>query len=128
MKKYLRGILCLMLVLSMVACFAACGAAELEAGTYYFVSMTKDGETQTVEDLEKELEGTGVSVKDMLYLQVNDDGTAVLCFMGEKQELKWDAENMWPADKDGTNKSGYTYEDGEITLSSEGYSMTFEKG
>lgn len=129
MKKYLRSILCLLLALSVVFCFAACSDKDEDedddeevtaAGNYVFQSMTSEGITVDADGLETAL---GLSA-DEVFIILNKDGTGTLCFGDEVEELEWDEEEI--TDSTGEVFS-YTLKDGLLTLESDDMEMTFKK-
>lgn len=132
MKKYLRSILCLLMALSVVFCFAACGGKNEDdedeedeeevtiAGNYAFHSMTSEGITVDAEGLETAM---GISA-DEVFIILNKDGTGSLCFGTEVDEIEWNEEEI--TDSSGEAVS-YTLEDDLLTLEVDGVEMTFKK-
>ena len=121
MKKFMRGMLCLMLVLCMMMCFAACDEEKRDksiAGTYYFLEMTIDGETYDREMMEE----IGMDYKDM-YIKFNKDGTGKLVTDDSTEEFEWDDEVI----DDGIEPIEYTYKNNKITIEYEGVEMVFER-
>jgi len=129
MKKYLRSILCLLMALSVVFCFAACSDKEDDedeedegssiAGTYVLDSMESDGEEMTAEDLED----VGIS-PEAFYIVLDEDGTGTSCIEGDEEEIEWDDEEL----TDSTGESvSYTVKGSKLTIEIEGMTMTFKK-
>lgn len=132
MKKTLRMILCLVLTLSLMTCFAACDlfgddeggsskSGSSIAGKYEFYSMTMEGETITAEDLED----MGADPSAM-YIEINKDGTAILSTNGEETDMEWEDNMMWPAD-DEDDKAEFTVSGSKLTLEQDGMEMVFKK-
>lgn len=135
MKKYLRSILCLLMALSVVFCFAACSDNGKDdeddedeiAGTYVFHSCTYDGETATVEDMEEMAEYYDLDLDEFLSLTLDEDGTGTITLMGEDEDIEWDEDGtMWPeGDEDDT--VDFKVKNGKLTLEIEGYEYVFKK-
>ena len=126
MKKYLRSILCLLLALCMVMCFAACSDddddedEESIAGNYAFHSMTSEGITMDADALETTLGATA----DEFFIILNKDGTGTICFAGEVEEITWDEEELTDSYGDSI---AYTIDGNLLSLEVEGVEMTFKK-
>lgn len=91
-------------------------ASAPEVGYYTFYSAEIDGVSFTSEDL-------AVLGEDENYasLQLNGDGTALLVLDGEEQSLNW-ADGLLTA---GDESMAYTLDGDKITISVEGFEMTF---
>ena len=139
MKKFMRGMICLMLALCMVMCFAACEKDDDDkksdksvAGTYQFYEMTQDGETITMADLEEQLEQYAeymdeeIDMDEFCVLKLNKDGTGKLILMGEEMEMEYDDEYIWPVD-DADEKVEYTFKSGKFTMEQDGMKLVFKK-
>ena len=137
MKKFMRGMICLMLALCMVMCFAACEKDEDDkkssksvAGTYQFYEMTQDGETITMADLEEQLDAAGmageIDMDEFCYLELDKDGTGILVLMGEEMEMEYDDEYIWPVDE-ADEKVEYTFKSGKLTMEQDGMKLVFKK-
>jgi len=135
MKKYLSRILCLLMALALVFCFAACasdddddgekksssGKTSSVAGTYYFYEMTMDGETIDRDFFEE----YGRDYKE-IYLKLNADGTGTLNSGEGDQEMEWEDGSIWPT-SDPDDVAEMTVSGGKITLESDGMVMVFKK-
>jgi len=132
MKKYLSRILCLLMALALVFCFAACvsdkdskeaekGETESSvAGTYMLDSMEYEGEKMTAEDLEN----AGYVLEDF-FIILNKDGTGTLCTDGSAEELEWNEDEIIDPATD--EAYPYTLKGDKLTVEIEGAEMTFKK-
>ena len=99
----MKKLLSLLLALAMVFTLAACGGKsdskkkdkeEEEdgiAGKYMLVSVEVDGEEMDEEDMLDEY-GEGS------YIEIDEDGTAVMKIDGEKMDMEWEDDEIWPED------------------------------
>ena len=133
MKKYFKGLIVLVLVLSLFT-ITGCGNnkdtkkdkntktqefnnSEM-IGTYNLLEMD-DGENKYTEEQVKSL--------NMSYvLEVKEDGTAILKYEDQVQNLVYDTKNFTNKD-DENDKVKYTYKDNIITLYDGSVSMSFKK-
>lgn len=131
MKKFMRGMICLLLALCMMMCFAACDkddddddkkSSKSVAGTYQFYEMTQDGVTYTADDIEE----MGMDLDEFCILELNKDGTGTLVMMGEEMEMEYDDDYIWPVDKE-DEKVEYTYKSGKFTMEQDGAVLIFKK-
>lgn len=119
MKRTLSMILGLALIMGMLVCFSGC--TLFTAGKYYIYKMTMDGETITRDDMED----MGVDYKDF-YLDLDSDGTGVLCSNGSEQDMEWDEDEIWPeGDKD--EAAEYEVKGSKLILEQDGMEMVFKK-
>lgn len=128
----MKKLLSLLLALAMVFTLAACGNKESKtddkkeaeedgiSGKYLLTSVEEDGEEMSKEDMEEEY-------GDDSYIEIDEDGTAVMKIDGDKMDMEWEDDEIWNADDedekfelDINEKKGtvtVTFEDnGEITL------------
>ncbi len=122
MKKFLGGLLLVVLVFGMTAC----GSKDKKeskstdiVGTYKMVEMTAGDESIKGEELEE---------YGLVYtLKVNKDKTATLS-LGEDdaEKLKYDDKYFFPED-DEDDKVSYKVDGKKLTLSDDDTKMVFEK-
>ena len=119
MKTYCKTILCLLLTL---CCFlTACGGKTATAtepalprsatGRYEIQSIAwEDGTTTSGQALQEQLAMMGET-----FLELYDDGTALLCLYGQRADMEYDATSMQRA---GTSLVNYEFsvKDGKATL------------
>ena len=133
MKKYFKGLIVLVLVLSLFTITGCGNNKDIKKdkntktqefnnsemiGTYNLLEMD-DGENKYTEEQVKSL--------NMSYvLEVKEDGTAVLKYEDQVQNLVYDAKNFTNKD-DENDKVKYTYKDNIITLYDGSVSMSFKK-
>lgn len=106
------------LVVVMVLCMVAC-SSKLE-GKYMLESMSYEGMTITADQLASL--GMGDS-----YLEFRNDGTAVMYFEGESEELTVDQNAKTLTGSDGESVS-YKVDGKTITISQDGATLVFKKG
>ena len=121
MKKFLGGLLLVVLVFGMTACGSKKDddkKADI-VGEYKMVEMTAGDESLKAEDLEE---------YGLVYtLKVNKDKTATLSIGDEDSEkLKYDDKYFFPED-DEDDKVAYTVKGNKLTLSDDDTKMVFEK-
>lgn len=118
----MKKILSLALVLILVAaCLAACGKSGGVAGKYNLVSMTMDGETINVSDLE------AIAGRKMeAYIELKADGTGIMVMEGERTEMAWADGKIWPV-SDPDEKADFTVSGKTLTINESGVVMKFEK-
>ena len=113
---------CMVLVSLLLLMLTACGRLKKEdvVGTYELVSMSTDDNsvnTQTIEGLRQ--------LGFVSTLEMKEDGTAEMNVYGKKMTLTYDLNKMvFKADGD---MVPFTFEDGRITFTQDGNSMTFQK-
>ena len=120
MKKFLGGLLLVVLVFGMTACGKDKKEEKTDiVGTYKMVEMTAGDESLKAEDLEE---------YGLVYtLKVNKDKTATLSIGDEDSEkLKYDDKYFFPED-DEDDKVAYTVKGNKLTLSDDDTKMIFEK-
>lgn len=114
MKKIISRVLCIAMILSLLLTFAACGASgtySLEKVSYGGVSL--DAEAAGFED-------------GKFYIELSSNGTAVMCFNGEKEDMEWEDGQIWAVDEpDG--KVPFELDDDELIIEIEGVEMVFVK-
>lgn len=103
MKKIAKIFLCALLAVSLL-CLCACGGKggtasssgkKLE-GTYILSAITyADGTKLTGDDLKTEMEEVWGMELSETYLQLNGDGTGVLCVYGLPQEIGYENGKFW---------------------------------
>ena len=114
MKRTAKILLSVLVILSILACLAACGSKG-PSGTYNLVSMEMDGEKVDA-DMLKEY---GLEVT----ITFNADGTGNVNMMGEKEEFEWKG-NTITADGEEIN---FTLNGNKLTLEQDGETMVFSK-
>ena len=119
----LRSTLSIVLIVVLAFAVAACSsepAAASAAGTYVLESITAEGVTQNMSDLE----ALGMSAEDF-SLTLEEDGTGALTMLGESVEVTWDETGI-TAEGD-TDTISYTLEAGKLTLTEVGQTMVFAR-
>ncbi len=120
-KMKLVSTVCAM-ALAACFCFTGCGK-DSDAGRYNFYSMTEDGETITMKDMEEMYKEANMEVPEM-YLELKDDGTGTLVLGEDDTEtVKW-KDGVITADGEDVE---YTVQDNKLTLKIDGDEMVFEK-
>ncbi len=121
MKKFkLLSAVCTM---AIAASLTLTGCGKSDAGHYDLYSMTTDGETMTMKDMEEMYKEMDMEAPEM-YIELNEDGTGKLV-MGDEdtQEFEW-KDGVITADGEDVK---YTVEDGKLTMEDDGEKMVFEK-
>ncbi len=118
-SKFLSAVCAMALAASLT--LTGCGSSD--AGHYDLYSMTQDGETMTMKDMEEMYKEMDMEAPEM-YLELKDDGTGKLV-MGEDDtgEIEW-KDGVISADGEDVK---YTVEDGKLTMEYDGTKMVFEK-
>ncbi|MGN0612826.1 MAG: hypothetical protein ACI4JB_02920 [Porcipelethomonas sp.] len=121
MKK--RKFLSTVCAMALAASLTLTGCGSSDAGRYDLYSMTQDGETMTMKEMEEMYKEMDMEAPEM-YLELKDDGTGKLV-MGEDdtEEFEW-KDGVISADGEDIK---YTVEDGKLTMESDGNKMVFEK-
>lgn len=114
MKRTAKILLSVLVILSILACLAACGSKG-PSGTYSLVSMEMDGETIDA-DLLKTL---GMEAT----ITFNADGTGKVNLMGEKEEFEWKGNTIIADGEEITFK----LDGNKLTLEEDGQKMVFSK-
>ena len=105
--------------------FTGCEKSDTasDAGRYNFYSMTEDGGTITMQELEKMYNEMDMEAPEM-YLELNEDGTGQLIMDDEdNQKVEW-KEGVITVDGE---DSKYTIKDGKLTLEEGDTTIVFEK-
>ena len=126
-KRGIVAVFICMLVLSMA--LVGCGgnsekSKEAFTGTWNVVELVQDGQPVSNDDLEA-LKALGMEI----YVNLNEDGTAMLALFGEVLNGTWDAKSA----TEGTitfseSTSNLTIENSRLKFENKGSSMVFEKG
>ena len=121
MKKFkLLSAVCTM---AIAASLTLTGCGKSDAGRYNLYSLTEDGETMTMKDMEEMYKEMDMEAPEM-YLELKDDGTGQIVMGDEDTEkVEW---------KDGVINTDdeeikYTVKDGKLTMESDGVELVFEK-
>ena len=112
MKRLFSSLLCTALVLCLLT-FAGCGTA----GRYVFKELSYDGFSV---DAGEAMKG------DPYYIELNANGTAILCIDGESIQMEWDDAHIWAAGEEDA-KADLQIEGDEVTITIEDTKMIFEK-
>ena len=115
MKRTAKILLSVLVILSILACLAACGSKGQPSGTYKIVSMEEDG----MEFDAEMIEGLGLEIS----ITFNSDGTGTLNAMGEKQEFEWKGNTMTVDGEESTFK----LDGNKLTIEEDGTKMVFSK-
>lgn len=115
MKRTAKILLSVLVILSILACLAACGSKGQPSGTYKLVSMEMDGEELDADMIEE----YGMEVT----ITFNSDGTGSLNMMGEKEEFEWKGNTMTA---DGEEVE-FKLDGNKLTLEQDGTKMVFSK-
>lgn len=118
MNKTIRKLLCLFLILATVSTLAACGSDRY--GRYNLVSVSMNGQSFTIQELKDY-----IGKQDDMYLDLRDDGTATMVFLGESSEMLWEDDKIWP--KANASKASFTIEENTLTMDMNGITMVFQK-
>ena len=94
MKTIFKALLCVSLAVCLLLGLCAC--KKEKSGTYILSSITyADGTTISGKDLQAEIEDVwGMELSD-IYLQLNPDGTGILCAYGLEQEIGYQDGKFW---------------------------------
>ena len=117
-----KKISCTVLMCVLLLALTACSGLKKEdvVGTYELISMTTEDNSvneQTIQGLSQ--------MGFVATLELKDDGTAEMNVYGKKMTLTYDLNKMvFKADGD---MVPFTFEDGRITFTQDGNSMTFQK-
>ncbi|MBR1909597.1 MAG: hypothetical protein IJ821_03320 [Lachnospiraceae bacterium] len=105
------------LVLSLTACGGADKALAERAGYYKATNVVQNGEELDL----KNFFDMGLG----FFLVLNEDGSGYLDMMEEKTPLTWDKSNITAGDGEDKDEQAYSYDNGTISMETEGTSMTF---
>ena len=114
MKKTISRILCAAMLLSLLLTLAACGVSGkyvLKKVSYAGISM--DADTVGFES-------------EKFYIELFSNGTAVMCYNGETEDMEWKDGQLWSVD-DKDSKVDFTLEDDELIIELEDVEMVFVK-
>ena len=102
----MKKLLALLMALAMIFPLCACGDFAIDlnkddkedeedsvAGKYLLVSVSVDDEDMSDEDMAEEY-------GENCYIQLDDDGTAVLKKDGKKLDMEWEDDEIWFADEE----------------------------
>jgi hypothetical protein len=119
MKKTVNAVLSLVLVLGVVFTLAACGINV--AGRYELTTMEIDGQVIDIERM-KILVGEDLE----MYIELREDGTAILKMNEEITDMLWADGKIWP--KHNTAEVSSLVIDGTVlTMERNGTKMIFKK-
>ena len=116
-------LVCLVMVLSLMLCIAACGDTEESggiAGKYKFHSMSYDGETITAKDL------ADMGEEMDMYIRLNGDGTGIMYSEGETEDMAYANGQIWSVDEP-DEKVDFTVKGNTLTMEQDGMKMVFKK-
>ena len=116
-------LVCLVMVLSLMLCIAACGDKEESggiAGKYNFYSMSYNGETVTAKDL------AAMGEEMDMYIRLNGDGTGIMYTEGETEDMAYSNGKIWSVDEP-DEKVSFTVKGNTLTMEQDGMVMTFKK-
>ena len=119
MKKTVSTVLCLVLVLGVVFSLTACGSNV--AGRYELTTMEMDGQVIDIEKM-KILAGEDIE----MYIELTEDGTALLNMYVELTKMLWADGKIWP-ENDADDKIDFTIDGDILTMEQSGMKMIFEK-
>ncbi|MDR1042617.1 MAG: hypothetical protein LBL54_01780 [Clostridiales Family XIII bacterium] len=125
MKSILRRHIVLTVAAILTLClFAACSEDGI-TGTYKITKMSVGGVDFTAEQAEALIESSGgdYNISDA-YLELKEDGTFELSFMGETYDGKYEVDG----DSITFGQNSGTINGGTIVIEAGGYEVTFEKG
>ena len=114
MKRTAQILLSVLVILSILACLAACGSKG-PSGTYKLVSMEMDGEELDADMIEE----FGMEIT----ITFNSNGTGTLNAMGEKEEFEWKGNTMTVDGEESTFK----LDGNKLTIEEDGTKMVFSK-
>ena len=121
MKKF--KLLSAVCAIAIAASLTLTGCGKSDAGRYNLYSMTEDGETMTMKEMEDMYKEMDMEAPEM-YLELKDDGTGQIVMGDEDTEkVEW---------KDGVittddEELKYTIKDGKLTMESDGLERVFVK-
>lgn len=153
MKKFLSSLLCLLLALSMVLCFAACASEKKDDEKEEEKTSAEEKEEETPEDddetdavvdpkvgtyelyamgTEDEMttaedimkEANVTTLEGFFGLEMKADGTGVVTLMGESDNITWNATQL--IDSDGASVE-YEFENDMLAFEIEGVIFAFIK-
>lgn len=120
MKKTVKGIVSILLVLTMVFALAACSQGSNQPnGKYVIDSVEASGISMSLDSM-----GITADQRSSVYIQFNSDGTGKLCAMGEEEEFNWEGNTMTSPDSPDVPLT-FTYADNKVTVEQDGAKMTF---
>ncbi len=114
MKRTMKVLLSALLIVSLIACLAACGGKG-PSGTYTLDSMEAEGVTMDAEALKGIMEAS---------ITFNSDGTGTLDLMGQSEEFTWKGNTMTSSDGEDMK---FECKGNTITLEEDGAKMVFKK-
>lgn len=117
MKNTITKLLCVIMVLSMLFVFAACG----KAGTYVLSGAEIQGEEYDADDLDV----LGLDPDDC-YIELKSDGTGEVSLFGEEMDIEWEDDEMWPED-DEDDIQEFEIDGKDLILEYEGEKLIFTK-
>ena len=118
MKKFVKAGLGLCLIVCLMVSLAACGEIT---GRYDLVSMSNGTDMMDADDVRSI---TGFDGD--LYIELFEDGTAVMSMFGTTTDLEYDDNYLWPvSDKEDT--MSYRIEGSSLILEEEGVKVIFKK-
>lgn len=124
MKKTIAVFLVLILGVSLLA---GCGGGTTLTGKYNLVSMTQDGEEQSIEDLKTEYESYGMGDFPEFYIEFKDGSNFAFIMYGETMDGTFTVNGKSvELTVDGEAVPG-TIDGNTLTLEKDGAKMVFKK-
>lgn len=114
MNKLISRALCVVMLLSLLLTFAACGVS----GHYELKEVSYSGLSLSAKEAGFDTEN--------YYIDLNANGTAVMCMEDEKQDMEWKDGQIWAVGEEDA-KADFEIDDDELILEIEGMEMVFEK-
>ena len=114
MKRTAKILLSVLVILSILACLAACGSKG-PSGTYKLVSMEMDGEELDADMIEE----YGMEIT----ITFNSDGTGTIDMAGDREEFEWKGNTITVDGEESTFK----LDGNKLTIEEDGMKMVFSK-
>ena len=123
----MKKILCLSLVLILLLGLVGCDNSP-KYEEFILYEANDAGEKFTAAELQNHLDisGQNLSVGDLFYLYLYDDGTAIICSFGNRYEMQYNDTEIWANDDSGV-RATYTRAGDLITLFSDSLVLTYKK-